>query len=103
MPVSKPESFEISSKVLKLHLSHYPLYNYGCGNLRFLIEILKESNFYLPDLENLIVGKETLNAFDVDSKEEAIKQIKERKYYERYLTENRDGETDLSVKSDYAD
>ncbi|OQY35959.1 MAG: hypothetical protein B6229_10975 [Spirochaetaceae bacterium 4572_7] len=28
--------------------------------------------------------------FKVDSKEDAIKQIKERKYYQKYLAENKD-------------
>ena len=41
-------------------------YWWETGNPRFLIETLKKSNFYLPDLENLVVGKETLNAFDVE-------------------------------------
>ena len=41
-------------------------YWWESGNPSFLIEILKISNFYLPKLDNLIVGKETLNAFDVE-------------------------------------
>ncbi|OQY36071.1 MAG: hypothetical protein B6229_10765 [Spirochaetaceae bacterium 4572_7] len=41
-------------------------YWWETGNPRFLIEILKKSNFYLPTLENLIVEDETLNAFDVE-------------------------------------
>ncbi|MCF6266879.1 MAG: ATP-binding cassette domain-containing protein [Desulfuromusa sp.] len=41
-------------------------YWWETGNPSFLIEMLKKSTFYMPDLENLVVGKETLNAFDVD-------------------------------------
>ena len=41
-------------------------YWWQSGNPSFLIDILKRSNFYLPNLDNLIVGKETLNAFDVE-------------------------------------
>ena len=54
--------------ILKFIDSDFSFENYWweSGNPRFLIEILKESNFYLPDLDNLIVGKETLNAFDAE-------------------------------------
>ena len=41
-------------------------YWWQSGNPRFLIEILKGSNFYLPKLDNIIVGEDTLNAFDVE-------------------------------------
>jgi len=41
-------------------------YWWQSGNPRFLIEVLKTSNFYLPNLDNLIVGEETLNAFEVE-------------------------------------
>jgi len=41
-------------------------YWWQSGNPKFLIEVLKTSNFYLPNLDNLIVGEETLSAFDVD-------------------------------------
>ena len=44
----------------------YENYWWHSGNPKFLIEVLKASNFYLPNLDNLIVGEETLNAFDVD-------------------------------------
>ena len=36
------------------------------GNPSFLIEKLKEGNYFLPNLENIEVGEETLNAFDVE-------------------------------------
>ncbi|MBF0430357.1 MAG: ATP-binding protein [Fibrobacteria bacterium] len=41
-------------------------YWWGTGNPSFLIEKLKEQNYYLPDLENIKVGQETLDCFDVD-------------------------------------
>jgi hypothetical protein len=41
-------------------------YWWQTGNPAFLIEILKKGNYYLPDLENMIVGEETLNSFDVE-------------------------------------
>ena len=41
-------------------------YWWGTGNPSFLIEKLKDSNFYIPNLEKLIVGEETLNSFDIE-------------------------------------
>ena len=41
-------------------------YWWETGNPSFLIEILKKSNFYIPNLDNITVGEETLNTFDVD-------------------------------------
>ena len=41
-------------------------YWWETGNPGFLIEKLRLSNFYIPKLEDLIVGEETLNAFDVE-------------------------------------
>ncbi|QEN05602.1 hypothetical protein EW093_13055 [Thiospirochaeta perfilievii] len=41
-------------------------YWWETGNPTFLIETLKKSNFYIPDIDRLIVKEETLNAFDVD-------------------------------------
>jgi len=54
--------------ILKFITKKYTFENYWwqSGNPRFLIEVLKKSNFYLPNLEDLIVGEETLNAFDVE-------------------------------------
>lgn len=41
-------------------------YWWETGNPSFLISILKSSNFYIPNLDELTVSKETLNAFDVE-------------------------------------
>lgn len=41
-------------------------YWWETGNPAFLIAKLKEQQFYVPDLENLIAGRETLNSFDVE-------------------------------------
>ncbi|MFW5959671.1 MAG: ATP-binding protein [Chitinivibrionales bacterium] len=41
-------------------------YWWGTGNPGFLIEKLKTEDYYLPDLENISVGEETLNTFDID-------------------------------------
>lgn len=41
-------------------------YWWETGNPAFLIEKLKEGDYFLPDLENIEVSKETLNSFDVE-------------------------------------
>ncbi|MDF1546343.1 MAG: ATP-binding protein [Bacteroidales bacterium] len=41
-------------------------YWWETGNPSFLIEKLKEGNYFLPELENIEVGRDTLNAFDVE-------------------------------------
>ena len=41
-------------------------YWWQTGNPSFLIEKLKEDNYFIPDLLNATVGEETLNAFDVE-------------------------------------
>lgn len=41
-------------------------YWWETGGTSFLIEKLKEGSYYLPNLENIIVSKETLSAFDVE-------------------------------------
>lgn len=41
-------------------------YWWQSGNPNFLIETLKKSNFYLPNLEELVVDEVILNAFDVE-------------------------------------
>ena len=41
-------------------------YWWNTGSPSFLIKMLKTGRYYLPELENIIVGEETLNAFDVD-------------------------------------
>ena len=47
---------------------NYEFRNYwwGTGNPKFLIDKLKEENYYIPELENSIISEETLDAFDVD-------------------------------------
>jgi hypothetical protein len=44
----------------------YNNYWWETGNPSFLIEILKQGKHYLPDLENIEVSREVLNAFDVE-------------------------------------
>lgn len=46
--------------------SEFSNYWWETGNPSFLVEKLKEGNYFLPELENIVVGKETLNAFDVE-------------------------------------
>jgi len=41
-------------------------YWWETGNPKFLIDILKTQDYYLPDLENIIVSKEQLNSFDIE-------------------------------------
>lgn len=45
--------------------TEYKNYWWQTGNPSFLIEILKQGNYYLPDLLNVQVSDEELNAFDV--------------------------------------
>lgn len=42
-------------------------YWWSTGNPSFLIEKLKEQNYYIPDLENIVVTEEILNTFDVEN------------------------------------
>ncbi len=44
----------------------YKNYWWGTGNPSFLIKKLQEQNYYIPDLENIIVSQEILDTFDVD-------------------------------------
>lgn len=41
-------------------------YWWETGNPSFFIDKLKEENYFLPDLENIEISPETLNAFDVE-------------------------------------
>ena len=41
-------------------------YWWNTGNPSFLIEKLKEENYYIPDIEQTIISEEALNAFDVE-------------------------------------
>ncbi len=40
-------------------------YWFETGNPSFLIKLIKQKNYYLPDLENLEVGEKILNSFDI--------------------------------------
>lgn len=42
-------------------------YWFESGNPSFLMQMLKEKNYYLPYLENLVVDEELLNTFDVEN------------------------------------
>ncbi len=44
----------------------YQNYWWGTGNPSFLIDKLREQNYYIPNLENMVVGEEVLNTFDVE-------------------------------------
>ncbi len=45
----------------------YRNYWFETGSPSFLIELIKEKNYYLPDLDNLVVGEEIVNAFDIEN------------------------------------
>ncbi|QEN05594.1 hypothetical protein EW093_13010 [Thiospirochaeta perfilievii] len=61
-PIYNP--FDILVFISKKYI--FDNYWWETGNPTFLIDILKKSRFYIPDLSNLVVTKEMLNAFDVD-------------------------------------
>jgi len=44
----------------------YENYWWETGNPSFLIKTLQEQNYYIPNLENIIVSKEILNTFDIE-------------------------------------
>jgi len=44
----------------------YSNYWFETGNPSFLIEILKEKNYFLPNLENVAISESDLGSFDVD-------------------------------------
>ncbi|PID28734.1 MAG: hypothetical protein CR982_04170 [Candidatus Cloacimonadota bacterium] len=44
----------------------YKNYWFETGNPSFLIELIKKNNYYLPNLENIVVGEEILNSFDLE-------------------------------------
>jgi len=48
--------------------NHFEYKNYwwGTGNPSFLIKKLQEQNYYIPNLENVIVNDEILNTFDIE-------------------------------------
>jgi len=55
--------------VLLFITNHHEYNNYWweTGNPGFLIEKLKEQNYYIPVLENILVTREILNTFDIDN------------------------------------
>jgi len=48
------------------HHHEYKNYWWSTGNPSFLIETLKQQNYYIPALENIIVSEEILDTFDID-------------------------------------
>ena len=48
--------------------NHYEYKNYwwSTGNPSFLISKLQEQNYYIPNLENIIVSEEILDSFDIE-------------------------------------
>jgi len=44
----------------------YSNYWFETGNPAFLIEILREKNYYLPNLEDIVVNESDLSSFDID-------------------------------------
>ncbi len=51
---------------IRNHFS-YKNYWFETGTPSFLIKLIKEQNYYLPDLENLVIGEEILNSFEIDN------------------------------------
>ncbi|PID30192.1 MAG: hypothetical protein CR982_01535 [Candidatus Cloacimonadota bacterium] len=45
----------------------YKNYWFETGNPSFLIELIKKNNYYLPNLENIVVGEEILNSFEIEN------------------------------------
>jgi len=45
----------------------YKNYWWGTGNPGFLITKLKEQNYYIPQLENIVVSEEILDTFDIEN------------------------------------
>lgn len=45
----------------------YENYWWGTGNPSFLLQKLKELNYYIPDLENIVASKEILETFDIEN------------------------------------
>jgi len=54
--------------ILKFIKNDYLFDNYWweSGNPYFLITLMKQQNYNIPDLENITVGKELLNSFDIE-------------------------------------
>ncbi len=45
----------------------YKNYWFETGNPSFLIKLINEQNYYLPELENITLGEELLNSFDIEN------------------------------------
>lgn len=45
----------------------FRMYWFETGTPTFLIKLFKDNNYYLPDLENLVVGEEILSNLDIDN------------------------------------
>jgi len=45
----------------------FRMYWFETGTPSFLIKLFKDNNYYLPDLENLVVGEEILPNLDIDN------------------------------------
>ncbi len=44
----------------------YKNYWFETGTPSFLLKLIKQKNYYLPDLENIVVGEELLNSFNIN-------------------------------------
>ena len=44
----------------------YKNYWFETGNPSFLINLIKEKNYYVPQLENIVIGEEQLGTFDIE-------------------------------------
>jgi hypothetical protein len=47
-------------------IKQFKNYWFESGNPYFLIEMLKKKPYYIPQLENLVVGEDLLNSFDIE-------------------------------------
>lgn len=57
--------FDILQFIAKGHI--YDNYWFESGTPTFLIELIKEKNYFLPNLSNLKVDKKLLNSFDIEN------------------------------------
>ena len=56
--------FDILNFCANGHL--YKNYWFETGSPSFLINLIKEKNYYVPQLENIVIGEEQLGAFDIE-------------------------------------
>ncbi len=49
--------------------NEFRYYNYWfeTGTPSFLVKLMKEENYYIPDLENIVLGRDSLSSFDIDN------------------------------------